>query len=83
MASINPYWKEAEWRDFFRGSVQSLLEEINSFTSGEYQLDIEIIDRYQILPEIWARLSPRGCLSISRQACNVAWPRADRVSASP
>ena len=45
LASINPYFNEAEWKKYLRAYVQYTLEEANLFSSGQYQNEIEIFDR--------------------------------------
>jgi hypothetical protein len=45
LASINPYWNEAQWRDLLGTYFQYTMEEANSFASGNYKQDIETFDR--------------------------------------
>jgi hypothetical protein len=49
LASINPYWNEAEWQEMLGTYLQYTLEEANSFTSGDYKKDIETFDRITAL----------------------------------
>ena len=49
LASINPYWNEAEWQDMLGTYLQYILEEANSFVLGDYKKDIEIFDRITAL----------------------------------
>ncbi len=45
LASINPYFNEAEWKKLLRTFVQYTLEEVNLFSSGQYKKEIELVDR--------------------------------------
>ena len=44
LASINPYWNEAEWRYLLETYLQYTIEEANSFASGDYKKSIETFD---------------------------------------
>ncbi len=45
LASINPYFNEAEWRDLLRRYLQDTIQEANLFASEDYRMDIEYFDR--------------------------------------
>lgn len=45
LASINPYFSEAEWKNLLRTYLQYTLENANLFASGQYQNEIELVDR--------------------------------------
>lgn len=45
LASINPYFDEAQLRDFLGTYLRYTIEEANSFASGDYRRDIELFDR--------------------------------------
>lgn len=45
LASINPYFSEAEWKKLLRTYLQYTLEEANLFSSGQYKKEIELVDR--------------------------------------
>lgn len=44
LASINPYWNEAEWRDMLTEYLQYTIEEANAFAAGDYKKSIEAFD---------------------------------------
>ena len=45
LASINPYWSEAQWRDLLGTYFRLTIEEANSFASGNFKQDIQIFDQ--------------------------------------
>ena len=45
LASINPYWNEAQWRDLLGTYFRYTIEEANSFASGNYVQDIQTFDK--------------------------------------
>ncbi|HVI40303.1 MAG TPA: hypothetical protein VM577_06560 [Anaerovoracaceae bacterium] len=45
LASVSPYFNEAEWKSMLKTYLQGTLEEANSFAAGDYKKDIEIFDR--------------------------------------
>lgn len=45
LASINPYWNEAEWRSLLETYLQYTIQEANAFASGNYRQDIQIFDQ--------------------------------------
>ena len=49
LASINPYFNEAEWRDLLVTYLQDTLEEANLFASEDYRMEIEYFDRLTAL----------------------------------
>lgn len=46
LASINPYWSEAEWREMLQTYLLYTIEEANAFAAGDYKKAIEIFDRH-------------------------------------
>lgn len=49
LASISPYFNEAEWKNMLGTYLQYTLEEANLYVSGDYGKDIEIFDRLMTL----------------------------------
>lgn len=49
LASINPYFNEAEWRNLLITYLQDTIQEANLFASEDYRLDIEYFDRLMTL----------------------------------
>lgn len=45
LASINPYFNEAEWKNLLRTYMQYNLETANLFSSGQYDKEIDLVDR--------------------------------------
>jgi hypothetical protein len=45
LASINPYLNETVWKNYLDTYLQYLLEEVNAYTSGDYNRDIELFDK--------------------------------------
>lgn len=51
LASINPYFNEAEWKNLLRTYLQYNLEAANLFSSGQYDDEIVLVDRITDLAE--------------------------------
>jgi hypothetical protein len=51
LASISPSFNEAEWKNLWETYLKLILEQANSFTSGNYEEDIDIYDRIVALTE--------------------------------
>lgn len=51
LASINPYFNEAEWRDILTRYLQDTMEEANLFASKDYRMDIQYFDRLNALAD--------------------------------
>ncbi|HML38600.1 MAG TPA: hypothetical protein PKA19_14465 [Bacillota bacterium] len=49
LASINPYFNEAEWRDLLIRYLEYTMEEANLYASKDYRMDIEYFDRLAAL----------------------------------
>ncbi len=49
LASINPYFNEAEWRNMLRTYLQDTMQEANLYASKDYRMDIEYFDRLMTL----------------------------------
>lgn len=45
LASINPYFDEAEWRNLLVTYLQDTVQEANLFAAQDYRMDIEYFDR--------------------------------------
>jgi hypothetical protein len=45
LVSINPYFNQAEWNNLLRTYLQYNLETANLFSSGQYNKEIELVDR--------------------------------------
>ncbi|HYE69033.1 MAG TPA: hypothetical protein VEA58_10515 [Anaerovoracaceae bacterium] len=49
LASINPYFDEAEWKSLLRTYLQDTIQAANLFASEDYRMDIEYFDRLTAL----------------------------------
>jgi len=60
LASINPYWSEAEWRVMLETYLQYTIEEANAFAAGDYKKAIEIFDRHTELTDRMGDIFAQG-----------------------
>lgn len=40
-----PYWKETQWKQYLYGDINSYLDEVRAFMTGDYEREISIYDR--------------------------------------
>lgn len=60
LASINPYWSEAEWRAMLLAYLHYTIEEANAFASGDYKTSIEVFDLHTELTNRMADIFAQG-----------------------
>lgn len=44
LASINPYWTQNEWRAVLDQNIRNVIEELNTFLTGDYARNLDIFD---------------------------------------
>ncbi|HWQ79730.1 MAG TPA: hypothetical protein VN381_12970 [Anaerovoracaceae bacterium] len=66
LSSLNVYWDESQWKNFFYQYIQNRVEEIKAVINGDFARDNELYDFIENLTVLMGSYMARGIISISQ-----------------